>query len=190
MSEPEFDAVLEAAKRGDPEAAAVLYRALQPSLLRYLRAKAPNDAEDLAAEVWIGVTRGLVGFAGDEPAFRGWVFTIASRRLRDRGRRRTRRPEVLVPPDSIEPGHQPDAATLAVDRLAAQDAVNRLVAGLAPDMTEVLLLRVVAELPVAEVARIMGRTAGSVRVLQHRALKRAAELLQDQRPASDGVGGG
>lgn len=183
MTELEFDAVLEAAKGGDPEAAAVLFRGLQPALLRYLRAKAPGDAEDLAAEVWLGVTRGLRGFAGEEAAFRGWVFTIATRRLRDRGRRRARRPEVLVPPGSMEAGLQPDTATTAVERLSGQEAVDRLVAGLPPDMAEVLLLRVVADLPVAEVAQVMGRSEGSVRVLQHRALKRAAELLGErERP--------
>jgi RNA polymerase sigma-70 factor (ECF subfamily) len=189
MSAPGFDAVLESAKRGDPEASAVLFRGLQAPLLRYLRAKAPGDAEDLASEVWVGVTRGLASFVGDEPAFRGWVFTIASRRLRDRGRRRTRRPEVLMPPDSVEAGAVADTAIEAIDRMSAQEAVDRLVAGLPGDMAEVLLLRVVADLPVAEVARLMNKTPGAVRVLQHRALKRAAELMGPLRRERGGVRG-
>jgi RNA polymerase sigma-70 factor, ECF subfamily len=88
-----------------------------------------------------------------------------------------------MPPDSLESGLQPDAGSTAVERLSGQEAVDLLVAGLPADMAEVLLLRVVADLPVAEVAQLMGRSAGSVRVLQHRALKRAAELLGErERP--------
>ena len=179
MPEDEFDAVLRAARAGEAEAAAVLFRAFQPALLRYLRSSAPADAEDLAAEVWLGVVRGIHRFEGDEGAFRGWVFTIASRRLRDRGRRRTRRPEVLVPTGSVDPGTTPAAGSTAVERLSGQQAVDLLVAGLPADMAEVLLLRVVADLSVAEVARVMDRSPGAVRVLQHRAMKRAAELLRE-----------
>ena len=167
----------------------MLFRGLQAPLLRYLRAKAPGDAEDLASEVWVGVTRGLPTFVGDEPAFRGWVFTIASRRLRDRSRRRMRRPEVLVPPESVEAGYLVDTAAEAIERMSGQQAVDRLVAGLPPDMAEVLLLRVVADLSVAEVARLMNRSPGAVRVLQHRALKRAAELMEPMRRERGAVRG-
>ena len=48
---------------------------------------------------------------------------------------------------------------------------------LPPDQAEIILLRVVAGLPVEEVAAITGRRPGTVRVLQHRALRRLADRL-------------
>ena len=53
-------------------------------------------------------------------------------------------------------------------------------AQLSEEQAEVILLRVVADLPVAEVARITGRTAGAVRVMQHRALRKLAEIFSEE----------
>src|SRR3954451_20752328 len=86
-----FDEVLAAARAGASWAVTALYRDLQPSLLSYLRAQEPNDAEDLASDVWIGVGNGLSRFEGSEAAFRGWIFTIARRRVIDIRRQRQRR---------------------------------------------------------------------------------------------------
>ena len=62
---------------------AALYREQQPGLLRYLRAVAPGTAEDLAADVWVEVAASAHRFQGDEGAFRGWIYTIARRRVID-----------------------------------------------------------------------------------------------------------
>ena len=72
MTGAEFDTVLDAARVGAEWAVAVLFRDVQPRLLRYLRAKAPDVAEDLASEVWFAAARQLPGFVGDESAFR-WL---------------------------------------------------------------------------------------------------------------------
>src|SRR3954452_1022946 len=86
-----FDEALAAARNGAEWAVTALYRDVQPSLLAYLRAVDPGEAEDLASDVWLGVGGRLAQFEGDEGAFRGWVFTIARRRVIDARRRRTRR---------------------------------------------------------------------------------------------------
>ena len=62
--------------------------------------------------------------------------------------------------------------------MAGDEAVRKIVALLPPDQAEIVLLRVVGGLPVEEVAAITGRRPGTVRVLQHRALRRLAERLE------------
>ncbi|HET9973756.1 MAG TPA: hypothetical protein VFQ68_36375, partial [Streptosporangiaceae bacterium] len=61
QAEPEDDAelgeALARAQKGDSEAFRLLYRDLQPRLLRYLHALAGQDAEDIASETWLQVTR-------------------------------------------------------------------------------------------------------------------------------------
>src|SRR5215475_1747887 len=86
-----FDEVLAAAQSGDDRAAAVLYRDLQPTLLRYLRTKAPDVAEDLASEVWLAAATHLPAFSGNETAFRRWMFTMARNRVLGHWRQLVRR---------------------------------------------------------------------------------------------------
>jgi RNA polymerase sigma-70 factor (ECF subfamily) len=171
-----FDEVLAAARTGAPWAINMLYRDINPSLLRYLEGKRASDPEDVASEVWIAAARNLSSFDGGEAGFRGWIFTIARRRIIDRGRQAARqRTEPVAHDDLDQLAAGDDTAAAGIERMSAADAIRRLTAGLPPDQTEVLLLRVVAGLDVAEVAELMGRTSGSVRVLQHRALRKLAE---------------
>jgi RNA polymerase sigma-70 factor (ECF subfamily) len=193
MIGPSFEAVLAAAADGDELAFRAIWRDLQPALLRYLNAFAPGSGEDLASETWLRVVKGLPSFSGDERAFRAWVFTIARHRAVDRWRRGTRRHDELVPLDAL--AHLPapdDPAGTVVDAISGQAAVA-MIAALPPDQAEVVLLRVVAGLDVAEVAAITGKRPGNVRVLAHRALRRLAEQLAQQsrvgRPVSAGEGG-
>src|SRR5258708_30840695 len=73
----EFAAVLAVAQDGDEAAFSVLWRDVNPALLRYLAVAAPGAAEDVAAETWVQVIRGLAGFHGDERAWRAWLFAVA-----------------------------------------------------------------------------------------------------------------
>ena len=59
------------AQQGDAEAFRLLYRDIQPRMLRYLHATAGQDAEDIASETWLQVTRDLPGFTGSYDGFRG-----------------------------------------------------------------------------------------------------------------------
>lgn len=178
VRETDLPEVVAAAGRGEHWALTELFRAYQPRLLRYLRAQARGAADDIAGEVWLNVARDIRRFDGDEPAFRGWLFTIARRRLIEHRRRLARQPARAVWRDGFDAPsasrHGGDPAGAVVDRLGAQGAVDELVAELSADQAEAVLLRVVADLPVAEVARIMDRPPGAVRVLCHRALRRLA----------------
>ena len=181
-----FASLLEAARAGAGWALAALWRSHQPRLLAYLRAKEQAVAEDLAQETWIAVARGLAGFDGDEGGFRAWLFTIARRRLLDHRRRRARRPETRL--DATVLDRSPaltDPATDALDAVSTDAAIARI-AGLPPDQAEVLLLRVVADLDVGTVARLLGKQPGAVRVLAHRGLRRlACELAQEDEPVAE-----
>jgi RNA polymerase sigma-70 factor (ECF subfamily) len=175
--------VLAAAGQGEHWALTELFRAYQPPLLRYLRAQEPGMADDLAGEVWVAVARQLAQFEGDEAGFRSWLFTIGRFRLIDHRRRNARRRTDPVPQErldaAVEHGLGGDPSWLVLDRLAAQEAIDLLVADLSPEQAEAVLLRVVGGLAVPEVARIMDRSPGAVRVMCHRALRRLAVRFGD-----------
>jgi RNA polymerase sigma-70 factor (ECF subfamily) len=174
-----FDSVLEGARRADEHAYTRLYTDLHPALLRYLRGMAYELAEDAASETWLEVARSLDSFHGPEPAFRGWVFAIARRKLIDRIRYETRRPTATWDDlDAIAPLER-DAADLVIEADSTQNALA-LVRTLPRDQAEAVLLRVLGDLDYAEIAVIMDRSSGAVRVLVHRGLRRLEELLADR----------
>ncbi|HVM41654.1 MAG TPA: RNA polymerase sigma factor [Acidimicrobiia bacterium] len=183
-----FDEVVEAAKQGEEWAFEALYRDLAPTVLGYLRGRGSREPEDRAADVFMAVARGVDNFRGDESAFRSWVFSIAHRRLIDERRRAGRRPEEpfgLVP--AGDTALRPPAEDQALDRLSTQEML-RLMDGLTDDQRDVVLLRLVADLPVAEVARIMGRREGAIKTLQRRALARLAGIVAGETGQSGQIG--
>jgi RNA polymerase sigma-70 factor (ECF subfamily) len=175
MAGDDFTTVLRAAQLGEEWAFSVLYRKLNAQLLRYFASRVPADAEDLAAETWIGVARNLSAFDGGEQAFRGWLFTIAHRRLVQHWREVARHPKT-DPSTDVDPGStDPDGVeSAAVGSLSAQHAARLIASCLTPEQAEVVLLRVLGGLDVDEVARIVGKRAGAVRGLQHKALRKLA----------------
>jgi len=180
----DFPALLAAAVQGEQRALTEIYRAYQPRLLRYLSAQEPGMADDLASDTWLAVARGLGRFRGDEAGFRGWIFTIARHRVIEHRRRNMRRRTEPLPHDRldgpVERGLGGDPAWLVVEQLGVRETVEMLVAGLPADQAEAVLLRVLGGFDVAEVARIMGRSPGNVRVLCHRALKRLAARMSQE----------
>jgi RNA polymerase sigma-70 factor (ECF subfamily) len=173
----DFARVLADAQGGSEDQFAVLWRDANPALLRYLRVLAPENAEDIAAETWVHVIRGLPRFIGDEAAWRAWLFTTARRRLIDQARVRKRHPaEPLDDVSAAEMPRSPDAAQIALENIATESAIA-LLSQLPPPQAEVIMLRVVAGLDTDAVAALLGKTPGNIRVMAHRGLKKLEDLL-------------
>jgi RNA polymerase sigma factor (sigma-70 family) len=177
-SGPQFDEVLRGAQVGAEWAFSTLYRSYHPRVERYVRGRLGAVDEDIAADVWLSVARGIRSFTGEEANFRVWLFTIASRRIADRQRSWARNRTDVVDPDRLVelPGRD-DPASSALDGVSGGEAVARMAQILTPDQSEVVLLRILGGLGVTEVAALMGRTENWVRVTQHRALRRMADRL-------------
>ncbi len=181
-----FDDVLAAAQTGAPWALQRLYEDLAPVVTGYLRLRGAPEPDDTASEAFLSVFKGLGGFTGDEGAFRSWVFTIVHRRLLDDRRRRGRRPVT-------EPlGDEAIDAVAAVGGDVETDALQGLSSAwvvevlglLSVEQREVLLLRIVGDLAVDEVAAVLGKRPGAVRALQHRGLERLRRELPNRRVAA------
>jgi RNA polymerase sigma-70 factor (ECF subfamily) len=172
VRDADLAAPLRAAADGDETGFAVLWRALQPAVLRYLHVVCGDAAEDVASETWLQVVRDLPRFAGDPTAFRVWLFRIARHRAIDDGRRVWRRREESR--DQVEAARPaPDAATEVIEHAGTEWAL-RLIGELPQDQAEAVLLRVVAGLDVAGTAAVLGKRPGAVRIAAMRGLRRLA----------------
>ncbi len=158
---------------------AELYSEYQPVLLRYLRGRAGASADDVASETWIAAAQGLDGFQGGADEFRAWLVTIARHRLIDERRKDKRRPVTTSTDDTTVElaAVDPSPEEVVTAARAGDDAARRIANLLPADQADVILLRVVVGLSVEEVAAIMGKRPGTVRVLQSRGLKRLQKYL-------------
>jgi RNA polymerase sigma factor (sigma-70 family) len=174
-----FEAVLAAAQRGDERALETIYRDLSPLVLGYLRSNGAREPEDLTSEVFVALVRNIPSFSGSQESFRSWVLTIAHRRLIDEFRHRSRRPEDPVVPDEVQARLAPDTATaevVALDGLA-NERVSDALSHLTDDQRAVVTLRILADVPIKDVAAILGKPETAVKSLQHRALASLARHI-------------
>ena len=178
----DFDSVLSAARAGADWAWERIYADLAGPVIGYLRVHGAAEPEDVAGEVFLQVVRGLPRFEpgreDPERDFRAWVFTIVHRRLLDDRRRRGRKPAASLPESFDMPGGDvADDATTRLDRRRVVD----LLAELPPDQRSVLLLRILGDMTIEEIAAATGKRAGAVKALQRRGLKR----VQKAYPSGD-----
>ena len=178
LDEVMFDELLPAAQRGDERAVEWLFEQLQPRLLRFLVAHEPRAADDLAGEVWLAVATRIGQFEGGWSDFRAWFFTIARRRLADHRRTAVRRRTDVVDAAVFEINPDRESTErLVLDSLAGQEAAALIASTLNGDQAEVLLLRILGDLDVGQVASIMQRSPNWVRVTQHRAVRTLAKKV-------------
>lgn len=157
-----------------------LWRTFNPPLVRYLGVKAGrHDAEDLASITWLEVVRGLGRFEGDEADFRAWIFTIARHRYLDQRRKERRRPRT-VPHVDVDVAGDVDSTYREIETADGTRRALDMIAKLSPEQADAVMLRVVADLDVNSVARIMHKRPGTVRVLAHRGIRRLAEMFPDE----------
>lgn len=176
------------AAQQDPAAFAVLYRRYLDRVYAYCfyLLGDHHDAEDATERTFLAALRGLGGFRDRGSSFRAWLFRIAHNELANavRGRSRRRRhtlnlggmdrPIEPPAPETSDPAH-------ALDRLDDARRVRSALGRLPADRRQVLVLRFVDGLSTAEIGEVLGRSAGAVRVLQHRALRDLAERLGPER---------
>lgn len=175
-----FERLLAAARANADWAWEAIYRAHAPALLGYLRAQGAASPEDLLGDVFVSLVRDLPRFSGGPQAFRAWLYRIAQNRLIDAWRMAARRPTVgVTEAPEIEDGGADPAA-----RLQSREVVAML-RQLPPDQRAVLYLRFVADLPQREIAEVLGRRVGAVKMLQRRGEARLARLLGERRYLSD-----
>ena len=178
---PEADALVAAAIDGDAEAFAALFRSTVSIVHRFLQSRCGDAAlaEDLTQDTFIRAMRAITtSFRGGSSEFIAWVVRIARNRFLDHVKSGRVRWEVAV--DSVpvtvatvNPEHDVLATIEGVD-------LRRALSRLTTEQQEVILLRFLQGLQIAEVATVTGRSEGAVKALQFRALRALQKILVEE----------
>jgi RNA polymerase sigma-70 factor, ECF subfamily len=169
MQEPSDPDLIAKARNGSPEAAGALYNQHHQSIFRYLFYRTGNlhTAEDLTAEVFLKMVQFMPGFEGSPPAFRGWLFQIARNLSIDHLRRSTTHPVQSI---DEEMQSRDDPPETSVERNLNSEILRSAISRLNSDQQDVILMRFVEGMPLAETARTLHRSEDSIKGLQRRAL--------------------
>jgi RNA polymerase sigma-70 factor (ECF subfamily) len=171
-----LDLALQRARDGDARGFDELYRAHAAAVTGYLRARNVSDPDDLTNEVFLRAFRTVHTVQGDASRFRSWLFGIARNAAIDEARHRRRQP-VGQSVDTDRAGAGGDVEDEALRRVES-DLVRALLESLAPDQRDVLLLRIVGDLSVAQTAAVVDKSYEAVKALQRRGLAALRRTLQ------------
>lgn len=160
---------VDAARRGEPHGFDAIYRWLAGPVTGFARGRGAEDPEGIANDTFLRAFRALDRFEGGGDELRSWVFAIARNLIVDAHRSSRRRPqEVWAPPPEQA---VPSAEVTALARAGHHDLLDALDC-LTDDQREVIVLRLVADVSLAETAEIVGRPVTAVKRLQARGLRR------------------
>jgi RNA polymerase sigma-70 factor, ECF subfamily len=183
------DRSLVEAAQADPARFEPLYRKYVAQVYSYAvyELSDHHEAEDATERTFLAALRTLPRFeeraqpADGEGAstFKVWLFQIARNVVAERRRTRRRRPETSL--DAVAGSAAPLDLEAAVVRRDESAAAWRAVDRLTGDRRRAMVLRFVDEMSTAEIAGILGRSEGAVRVLIHRALRHVADDLGEDR---------
>jgi RNA polymerase sigma-70 factor, ECF subfamily len=179
MDTPEIKDLVVLAKEKDKEAFGELYDIFAARIYRFIsiKVKAREHAEDILQETFLKAWRYLPRFNPDQYHFGAWLYTISRNLVNDYYRHMYRHPRTENIDDYIDLSSPPTIAETA-DLNLAMDKVNLVLPQLNDSYRQVLELRFIQEMSIEETAQIMGKTSLSVRVTQHRAIKKLSALLE------------
>lgn len=173
------------AQGGDSASFGTLYERYFDKVYSYLAFKlgSPSDAEDVAEQVFLKALESLGGYKWTGVPFQAWLFRIAHNMLVDALRRRTRRPSEPLEHASYvsDERRAADPEAMLADKVTREGllvAIERLT----ELQKQVISLKFAGGLSNAEVARLMGKSEGAVKALQHAALGSLQRILTKEDP--------
>jgi RNA polymerase sigma-70 factor (ECF subfamily) len=163
------ESLIRKAQQRDQVALTQLYEENFDKIYRYIVLKIGDrtEAEDLTQQVFLNALKSISSYRFKGMPFSSWLYRIAHNQVVDYHRKRSRRATVPLD-ESIAAGRDdPERTTekkLQIEELA--QAAKQLTAA----QQEVISLRFTGDMSIAEVARVMGRSVGAVKALQHSAV--------------------
>ena len=178
----EEESLIQKAKEGDGNAFGELYDAYQPRIYRFvfLKTGGKQDAEDITHQVFLSAWQNMGKYEFQGFPFSSWLYRIASNAVIDHYRTKRDHRDIETISEEIV-AEMPDLET-KLDTALELKVVRAALQKLEDDQQSVLLMKFVDELSNKEIAEALGKNEGTIRVIQHRALKQLKKQIDDERP--------
>lgn len=179
ISEPNTDTVINRAQNGDARAMTELYNQYKPAIYRYLyhRSGTRQVAEELTTEVFIRVIENLHRYQSRNLPFQAWLFRIARNLAVDHFRSNRARQEIVLEDNMVATN---GATESIVERNLDVKQLHQALLSLTPDQCDVIALRFLADMPISQVAHVLNKSQGAVKMLQARALDALYQMMKQK----------
>jgi RNA polymerase sigma-70 factor (ECF subfamily) len=161
------------AKQRDPEAFTRLYENYFDKIYRYIVIKIGNEteAEDMTQQVFLNALQSISSFKWQGVPFSSWLYRIAHNQVVDYFRKKTKRPATFEdPPIYISDSNRDANPEKVTEHNLNMEQLLEASQQLTEAQREVISLRFTSDLSTAEVAKIIGKSTGAVKALQHSAI--------------------
>ena len=174
-----LDSLVSAAACGDQKAYEMLFNEFFPKISRFVALRVENRpvAEDLTADIFVKVWETLQE-KQEVSSFYNWIFTIARNKIIDHWRTKKTYSDIFELENLLE---YEDNVVEAIDLTIASKKFLQVLDQLSADQQQVIRLKFLENLDNAEIAAIMDKTPGTIRVIQHRAICELKNLLGNQQ---------
>jgi RNA polymerase sigma-70 factor (ECF subfamily) len=170
-------ALLDGVRRLDPQALEETHNKYYPAIFRYIAFKVGSreTAEDLTSEVFVRLLDAVKDRHAPQNTLRGWLYSVASHIVNDYYRKQYRDKQEVVLSETLE-SDIPHPAELAMNKQTLE-SLHQALSQLTDEQRNVISLRFGYDMPIKEVARMIGKSEGSVKQLQARAVASLARLM-------------
>lgn len=172
--------LLAGVRRLDPQALAEAHDTYYPAIFRYIAYKVGNQetAEDLTSEVFVRLLDAVRDRHAPQKTLRGWLYSVASHIVTDYHRKKYRSGQEVELMETIESGISgPAEQTIKKQTL---ETLHEALSDLTEEQQDVIALRFGYEMPIKEVAEMIGKSEGAVKQLQARAVAALARKMTPQ----------
>lgn len=179
MKESELEALVCSAQEGDQDAFAKIYDNFIDQIYRYVYYRVQGeDVEDIVETVFLKVWENLKQYKPQQKSFSAWVFRIAHNLVIDHYRAAKDKAYEELNPDLPDLDRMHHPIKITQDRFD-NATLKKAMVKLKKQYHDIILYKFVNELSNSEIAEILGKSEGSLRILQFRALKALKRELED-----------
>jgi len=170
--------LIKKAQKGEKQAFAALYDTYVEAIYRfiYLKIGRKADAEDITQQVFLNAWQNIQRYNYKGFPFSSWLYKIAHNAVIDFYRSYNNQAKIeLESAEEIIQENGPNQEQ-EIDSNLDLERIKKAIQQLPPDQQSIIIMRFVDDLPIKEIARILEKNEGTIRVIQHRALKQIRKI--------------
>lgn len=178
----EEDKLVNKAKNGEARAFGQLYDTYLPPIYRFIFLRVGGvkaEAEDICHQVFLKAWQNIKDYEFQGFPFSSWLYRIAQNTIIDYYR--TKKQSVSIEQVAEDVFSESSNVDQSIDRDFELEKVKLAIAKLEPDQQNVILMKFVNDLSNKEIAAILNKSEGAIRVIQHRALKQLKQHVDESK---------